>query len=70
MLRLSHLGVHRKNGFWATEVYHLWHRENQRDRESVNRLKVLERIQTRLVVAEKGLREIDRDVSHKVTKLY
>lgn len=70
VLRLSHLGVLRKNGFWATEVYHLWHRESQRDRESVNRSKVLERIQTRLVVAEKGLREIDHDVSLKVTKLY
>ena len=70
VLRLSHLGVHRKNGFWATEVYHLWHPENQRDRESVNRLKVLERIQTRLVVAEKGLREMGHDECHKVTKLY
>lgn len=70
VLRLSHLGIHRKNGFWATEVYHLWHSESQRDRESANRLKVLERIQTRLVVAEKGLREIGHDVSLKVTKLY
>jgi hypothetical protein len=33
-------------------------------------LKVLERIQTRMVVAEKGLCEIDHDVFLKVTKLY
>ncbi|MGH8846793.1 MAG: glycosyltransferase family 2 protein, partial [Polaromonas sp.] len=34
VLRLSHLGVQRKNGFMATEVFHLWHRENKRDQES------------------------------------
>lgn len=70
VLRLSHLGVHRKNGFLATEVYHLWHCENARDHESVNRQKVLQRMQTRMVYAEKGLAEIGGDASVKVTSLH
>ena len=70
VLRLSHLGVHRKNGFLATEVYHLWHRENVRDHESVNKKKVFQRMETRVVSAEKGLREIERNTVVDVTTLY
>ena len=70
VLRLSHLGIHRKNGFLATEVYHLWHRENVRDHESVNKQKVLQRMNTRIVSAEKGLAEIERNSSVNVTTLY
>ncbi len=36
ILRLSHSGVARKNGFWATEVFHLWHHEAARAQASVN----------------------------------
>ena len=70
VLRLSHQGIQRKNGFLATEVYHLWHRENQRDQESVNKQKVFQRMKTRLVQAEKGLREIGHDTSVTVTQLH
>ena len=70
MLRLSHLGVLRKNGFLATEVYHLWHREQLRNLESVNRQKVLERSATDMVLAEKGLREIGWNTSVTVTTLH
>ena len=59
VLRLSHLGVQRKNGFWATEVFHLWHREQQRDNESANYSKVMKRMKTRLIRAEKGLSQLD-----------
>ena len=69
VLRLSHLGIQRKNGFLATEVYHLWHRENARDHESVNRQKVFERMMTRIVSAEKGLAEIDENALVNVTSL-
>ena len=55
VLRLSHLGIRRKNGFLATEVYHLWHHENQRDHAFVNQKRVLERMESGLVRAEKGL---------------
>ncbi len=70
VLRLSNLGVRRKNGFLATEVYHLWHRESVRDHESVNRQKVLQRMATRVIRAEKGLSELGGDDSVKVTTLH
>lgn len=70
VLRLSHLGIHRKNGFLATEVYHLWHRENARDHESVNRQKVFQRMKTHIISAEKGLAEIEANASVQVTSLY
>lgn len=52
VLRLHNAGIHRKNGFCATEVYHLWHKENSRSNEQVNRLKVTQRLnsgQTRAI---------------------
>ena len=70
VLRLSHLGIQRKNGFLATEVYHLWHRESQRDSESNNRKKVFQRLKSNLIEAEKGIREIGQDTSVKVTQLH
>ena len=36
VLRLHNSGVARKNGFCATEVFHLWHKEAARDHESRN----------------------------------
>ena len=70
VLRLSHLGVQRKNGFLATEVFHLWHRESKRDSESINRQKVFQRMKSNLVQAEKGVRDIGQDASVKVTQLH
>ena len=69
VLRLSHFGVRRKNGFLATEIFHLWHDENRRDRESVNKQKVLDRITSTLVRAEKGLNQTAALHSVKVTLL-
>lgn len=69
VLRLSHADIKRKNGFLATEVYHLWHRENQRSEESVNRQRVMERMTTGLVQAEKGLKEITPNDPVKITAL-
>lgn len=70
VLRLTHLGIQRKNGFMATEVFHLWHRENKRDQESVNKNRVLQRMKTDLILAEKGLREIDPESPVKITQLH
>ena len=70
ILRLVHLGVRRKNGFMATEVFHLWHRENTRDLESVNRARVLERVKSRRVLAERGLEQAQPSHDIKVTELY
>lgn len=70
VLRLSHLGIRRKNGFMATEVFHLWHPESKRDRESDNKNRVIARMKTNLVLAEKGLRELDTEAPHKVIQLH
>jgi len=43
VLRLHHSGVARKNGFCATEVFHLWHQEAARNQESHNAAVVKER---------------------------
>ena len=70
VLRLSHLGVQRKNGFMATEVFHLWHRENQRNQEALNKSRVMQRMTTDLIKAEKGLTELDPAAEVKVTHLH
>ncbi len=69
VLRLCHLGVQRKNGFLATEVFHLWHSENKRDHESVNKTRVMERMKTSRVLAEKGLRELQPETPVKISTL-
>lgn len=69
VLRLHHLGLRRKNGFMATEVFHLWHRENKRDQESINKNRVRQRMETHLVLAERGLREIEFGSNVKITQL-
>ncbi len=69
ILRLNHLGCKRKNGFMATEVFHLWHRENPRDHESSNKNRVLQRMKTDVIRAEKGLRELELSPSVQITSL-
>ena len=69
VLRLSHAGIQRKNGFWATEVYHLWHREQQRNQESINKQKVFDRMKTSTVLAEKGLNQIEPNSAGEVNPL-
>jgi len=44
VLRLHNAGIGRKNGFFATEVYHLWHREAARHSESKNAATVRQRM--------------------------
>jgi len=57
VLRLHNHGIQRKNGFCATEVYHLWHRQAARQTESVNALRVRERMETGQVQSTIGYRE-------------
>ena len=54
VLRLTHAGIRRKNGFMATEVFHLWHNEATRDRESQNAATVRERTQTNIILPTLG----------------
>jgi glycosyltransferase involved in cell wall biosynthesis len=64
VLRLHHSGVARKNGFCATEVFHLWHPEASRNQESQNARLVLERSRTNVTRAALGYsqRRINDDV--------
>jgi len=55
VLRLARQGVRRKGGAFATEVFHLWHRENARGEEPANRRRVEERMVSGRVRAELGL---------------
>jgi glycosyltransferase involved in cell wall biosynthesis len=57
VVRLFNAGVLRKDGAFATEVLHLWHREATRDEESSNRKVVLARAANKTVLAVRGLRE-------------
>ncbi|HEY0061076.1 MAG TPA: glycosyltransferase family 2 protein [Telluria sp.] len=56
VVRLFNAGIMRKDGAFATEVFHLWHREAKRDQESSNRRVVLERAAAKTVLATQGLR--------------
>lgn len=57
VVRLFNAGVMRKDGAFATEVFHLWHREFTRDQESSNRQLVLQRAADKTVRAVHGLDE-------------
>lgn len=57
VLRLHHAGLSRKNGYFCTEVYHLWHQQNSRVSEGVNYHRVLDRMATACVLAEKGVND-------------
>lgn len=54
VLRLHNFGIVRKNGYCATEVYHLWHPESSRQQESVNADRVKDRQKTRQVQPTEG----------------
>lgn len=58
VVRLFNAGVLRKDGAFATEVYHLWHRQNTRDHASSNRKTVLQRAADGTTQAVAGLREL------------
>ena len=57
VLRLHNHGVVRKNGFCATEVYHLWHPASSRAEEPANADRVRQRQQTLQVKADIGYLE-------------
>ncbi len=69
VLRLHNAGVYRKNGFCATEVYHLWHRENSRSHELTNRQVVEQRSRTEIVRAAQGVGDALAADGVRVTRL-
>ncbi|HSV36078.1 MAG TPA: glycosyltransferase [Ramlibacter sp.] len=69
VLRLHQWGCRRKNGFMATEVFHLWHPENSRGEEAGNRDRVLQRMQGKITRAQLGLAEAGLRDNAVVTEL-
>jgi glycosyltransferase involved in cell wall biosynthesis len=66
-VRLFHAGVRRKDGAFATEVFHLWHPHATRDQAAGNRGIVLERVHSKLTQAARGLRERRADTARPAT---
>lgn len=55
-IRLMHYGIRRKDGVCAAPVYHLWHRENNRSREAVNRARLMDVVAGKCPIrCQKGL---------------
>jgi len=69
VLRLHHAGVARKNGFCSTEVYHLWHHEAARVKESQNASTVRQRQASDIVRATSGYAQVRIDDDAVITKL-
>jgi predicted glycosyltransferase involved in capsule biosynthesis len=69
VLRLHHAGVQRKNGFCATEVYHLWHQEAQRNQESRNAQKVRDRMKSGQIASDRGYAQTMHQNDAVITKL-
>jgi glycosyltransferase involved in cell wall biosynthesis len=55
VVRMFNAGIMRKDGAFATEVLHLWHREATRDQATSNRHLVLERAANKSYLASQGL---------------
>ena len=60
VVRMFNAGVMRKDGAFATEVFHLWHREAQRDQATSNKHLVLERAANKATLASRGLHSSSR----------
>lgn len=69
VLRLHNSGVCRKNGYCATEVFHLWHKEAARDQESLNARTVKERAKTDITQAALGYAQLRVNDDCVVTRL-
>ncbi|MDF3822523.1 glycosyltransferase family 2 protein [Leptospira sp. 96542] len=69
VLRLHHAGIARKNGFCATEVFHLWHKEAARGQESVNAQVVRDRILSGQVRATAGYSQVRHPDDLVITRL-
>ena len=68
-LRLHHAKVQRKNGFCATEVFHLWHKEAVRTQASHNAATVAQRALTRAVLPTLGYAQHRSNDDAVITRL-
>lgn len=70
VLRLHHAGLTRTNGFWATEVFHLYHLEYPRANEGINRQRIIDRMTTNVVAAAQGLLQLNEEKHIEIKNLY
>ena len=69
VLRLHHAGLVRKNGFFATEVFHLWHKEAARNQESHNARIVRDRALTTITQPAQGYAQERHNDDAVITRL-
>ena len=69
VLRLHHSGVMRKNGYCATEVFHLWHMEASRNKASQNAQLVEERVKNGLIRSTLGYSQVRLNDNAQITRL-
>lgn len=69
VLRLHHNRVLRKDGYCATEVFHLHHKEAARDQESKNAITVRLRAETKVTQPVRGFSRIRVDDDAVITRL-
>ena len=63
-IRLIHAGVRRKDGRFATGVFHLWHQENDRTRLSDNQARLDDVMRSNRVRALRGLSTLAMAPAH------
>lgn len=64
VIRLIQSGLKRKSARFAAPVLHLWHKENDRSSLAENRRRLEQRLQSREICANRGVRQyIGKDVS-------
>lgn len=68
-LRLHNAGLARKNGFCATEVFHLWHKEAARSSASHNASVVDARASSRQILPTAGFRQDQAEDAVRITRL-
>jgi len=69
VLRLHHAGIIRKNGFCATEVFHLWHNEAVRLQASQNAKTVEARVLTDIILPTLGYSQVRHGDDAVITRL-
>ena len=58
VIRLIHYGVKRKEGRFALPVFHLWHQQNDRQQQEINRQLLMQRVNNpNFTQAEKGIKQ-------------
>jgi predicted glycosyltransferase involved in capsule biosynthesis len=69
VLRLHNSGLARKNGYCATEVFHLWHEESARDNQSHNAKLVGARAKTNVTQPASGFAQFRACDDAVITRL-